>query len=82
MAFIRDCLNPQFASTAVRVALVVGSLLFVINHGAAVASGRMSRDRWLAVLLTYTVPYMVNVHGQASTARRLQGSAAAPMPDD
>ncbi|NJK72638.1 MAG: nitrate/nitrite transporter NrtS [Synechococcaceae cyanobacterium SM2_3_60] len=81
MAFIRDCLNPQFAPTAIRVALVVGSLLFAINHGAAVVGGRMSRDRWLAALLTYMVPYMVNVHGQASAVRRRQHLPLSPTVD-
>ncbi len=63
MTLIRDCLNPRFAPTAVRVALVVGSLLFVINHGAAAVGGRMSRDRWLAALLTYLTHVCGALHG-------------------
>jgi len=39
------------------VALVVGSLLFAINHGSAVLRGEMTRERWLR-LFTYLVPYM------------------------
>ena len=57
-------MNPKLAATAVRVAIVVGSILFTINHGNAVLQGRMTRDRWISGLLTYIVPYMVNVHGQ------------------
>lgn len=68
--FANDCRNPRFAPTAVRVALIVGSILLSINHGSAILKGTMSRDRWLAAMLTYAVPYMVNVHGQASSARR------------
>lgn len=49
---------------ALRVALVVGSLLLLINHGSAIMGHRMSRERWLAAILTYLVPYAVNIHGQ------------------
>ena len=57
-------INPKLASTAIRVAIVVGSILFTINHGHALIKGKMTRDRWLLGLLTYIVPYMVNIHSQ------------------
>lgn len=56
--------NPAMAGMAVRVALVVGTVLFAINHGAALAQDKMTRTRWLSALLTYGVPYAVNIHGQ------------------
>jgi hypothetical protein len=56
--------NPKFAPTGLKVALVVGSILFAINHGQALLTGQISRDRWISALLTYCVPYLVNVHGQ------------------
>lgn len=56
--------NPKFVPMGLKVALVVGSILFAINHGQALFKGQMSRDRWIAALLTYCVPYLVNVHGQ------------------
>jgi len=56
--------DRRFRSTAVRVAGVVGSLLFVINHGVALARGNMTPTRWFSAMLTYLVPYGVNVHGQ------------------
>ncbi len=48
---------------ALKVALVVGSLLFAINHGGAVLRGEMTRERWLMGLFTYLVPYTVSIHG-------------------
>lgn len=57
-------------SMAVRVALVVGSILFTINHGAAVAKGEMTKGRWISAALTYCVPYAVSVHGQYIAQRR------------
>ena len=57
-------INPKLASTALKVAIIVGSILFVINHGNALVKGKMTRDRWVSGLLTYIVPYLVSVHGQ------------------
>jgi hypothetical protein len=56
--------NKKMMPTAVKVALVVGSILFTINHGAALIKGQMTGDRWIAATLTYIVPYLVNIHGQ------------------
>jgi hypothetical protein len=67
-SFIRGYLaaltDPAMAPMALRVALVVGSILFVINHGAALTQGKMTRVRWFSALITYGVPYAVNIHGQ------------------
>lgn len=56
--------TPQLGNKAVKVALVVGTVLLIINHGRAIRTGTMSRDRWISAGLTYMVPYAVNVHGQ------------------
>ncbi|HIK03961.1 MAG TPA: nitrate/nitrite transporter NrtS [Trichormus sp. M33_DOE_039] len=59
------CLSDKnMMPTALKVAVVVGSILFTINHGAALIKGQMTRDRWVAATLTYVVPYLVNIHGQ------------------
>ncbi|MFQ3616826.1 MAG: nitrate/nitrite transporter NrtS [Cyanobacteriota bacterium] len=63
-AYGRSLLDPQLAPTAIKVALTVGSILLIINHGAAIVNQSMSGDRWAAALFTYIVPYMVNIHGQ------------------
>jgi len=57
-------INPDMMGMAIRVALVVGTVLFMINHGAALTQGKMTRVRWFSALLTYCVPYAVNIHGQ------------------
>lgn len=62
--YFASLIEPKFVPTAIKVALVVGSILFTINHGSAVLQGSMSRDRWISGLLTYIVPYFVNIHGQ------------------
>jgi len=76
MKFLRGYLvslvSSKFMPIAFKVAVVIGSLLFVINHGAAFIQGKMMRDRWISAILTYLVPYFVNIHGQyISSSRRL-----------
>lgn len=55
--------DPNLRPTALRVAVVVRSLLFAINHGGAVFRGEMIRERWFVGILTYLVPYTVSIHG-------------------
>ena len=70
--------DPEMAGAAVRVAIVVGSLLFTINHGAALAQGKMTQGRWASALLTYCVPYCVSVHGQYTSQQRHANHSVEP----
>jgi AhpD family alkylhydroperoxidase len=75
------CLGDRdLAPTALRVALTVGTLLLLVNHGRAIATGAMTRDRWVAALLTYCVPYCVNIHGQAASRARSRQRPISPLP--
>lgn len=69
--YLTSLVDPSAARTALRVALVVGSLLFLINHGAALLEGEMTQERWVSACLTYLVPYAVNIHGQYVTRLRM-----------
>lgn len=62
--YLNALVTPHLARRALRVALIIGTLLFVINHGAAVRSGAMTQARWISAGLTYLVPYAVSIHGQ------------------
>lgn len=63
-------LDQELMPTAVKVSVIVGTLLFVINHGSAVIKGEMNRDRWISAGLTYVIPYCVNIHGQYVSRNR------------
>lgn len=67
MQFYTVWTDPCLKPTPIRVASVVGSILFFLNHGSAVLQRKMSRDRWIAGLATYLVPYTVSIHGQYVT---------------
>lgn len=62
--FGRAWIDPALAPKALKVSLVVGSILFVVNHGAAAIGGEMTPERWGSAILTYLVPYTVSIHGQ------------------
>ena len=54
---------------ALRVSLLVGTVLGIINHGDAVLNGTFDLNNALKVLLTYFVPYAVATY---SAVRALQ----------
>ncbi|MDB9303017.1 MULTISPECIES: nitrate/nitrite transporter NrtS [Cyanophyceae] len=62
--YFASLIEPKLVTTAVKVALIVGSILFIINHGSALWQGQMSRERWISAAISYLVPYCVNIHGQ------------------
>ena len=68
--YLRALGNPAMMQMALRVAIVVGSLLFMINHGVTVLQGNMTQGRWFSALLTYCVPYAVSIHGQYVAQRK------------
>jgi len=51
------------------VALIVGSILVVINHGDAIVHGDMSAGRLLRIVLTVSVPYCVSTYSSVSAMR-------------
>ncbi|ABA24396.1 conserved hypothetical protein [Trichormus variabilis ATCC 29413] len=68
--YFASLIEPKFVPTALKVAVVVGSILFIINHGSALLQGNMGRDRWISAGITYLVPYFVNIHGQYISIHR------------
>jgi hypothetical protein len=56
------------------VALIVGTILNLINQGDAVIA--MSSVNWIKIVLTYLVPYAVSTYGAVSY-RMLKPPAAA-----
>jgi len=63
---------PQRSSS---VALVVGTILNIINQGDALVGN--ASFNWLKIILTYLVPYGVYTYGAVSAQLRL-GTFAGP----
>jgi len=67
--FLALALRGQVVKTACKVALLVGTILALINHGAAIRTGELGGERLAQIALTYLVPYCVSTY---SAVRALQ----------
>ena len=55
---------------SLKVALVVGSLLTLLNHGNILFAGDWNNDLYWKIPLTYCVPFCVTTFGALSNTRR------------
>lgn len=70
--FLALALTRGVVLAALRIALVVGSILALINHGGAILELSFTRSSLLQIVLTYMVPYSVSTY---SSVRALQRHA-------
>ncbi|HSF44293.1 MAG TPA: nitrate/nitrite transporter NrtS [Thermoanaerobaculia bacterium] len=75
--WLRIGLQASVRQRALRVALVVGSILLVINHGDAILHGNLTRDRLVRMALTFLVPYLVSTFSSVGAIRELERPRAA-----
>ena len=64
MSLWERCLDRKVMSLALRVALVVGTILNLINHFDLLLGSPFTRMTMIQMCLTYIVPYCVSTHGQ------------------
>lgn len=62
MRYLSLAFSDKVFPTAIRVALLVGTLLAVINHYQAISSWSFSSKNVLQILFTYLVPYCVSTY--------------------
>ncbi|MEQ9547625.1 MAG: nitrate/nitrite transporter NrtS [Marinobacter sp.] len=71
-------LFKRYYTQAVKVALVVGTILLLINqHGALFGYQEI---QWLPAVLTYCVPFCVFMLGKLSSERDCQKSSGLNVP--
>lgn len=75
--FFSLALSRRVLPKAIKVTLIVGTLLAFINHGENILSMSLNRDSVLKILLTYLVPYCVSTWSAVSA---LKGSAPKKAP--
>jgi hypothetical protein len=61
---------PRHLKRTLGAAAVVGTLLFLINHGDEVLSGNATPVVWIKVAVTYLVPFCVANYGILVATRR------------
>lgn len=60
---------PQHLRSTIRITLVIGTVLFAINHLDVVLSGRASLATWVKGAVTYVVPFVVSNLGVLTATR-------------
>lgn len=63
--------------TGWKVAVVVGTVLSVVNQGAVIAEGDAGWATWLRVGVNYLVPFLVSSYGFLSACQFRPGSVRA-----
>ncbi len=63
---------------ALKYALVVGSILIVINHGSAIVRHQVTGERILQMCLTVLVPYTVSTLSSVGAIKEMMRRAPAP----
>ncbi len=61
---------PRQLRKTLAIALIVGTVFFVMNQLSAIASGHATTLIWLKVVLTYATPLLVSSFGIAAATRR------------
>lgn len=79
---IRYTTSRPVVITALKVALLVGTLLALINHGASLIALHLTGTQWLQVGLTYLVPYGVSTYSSVNVllATTENGRVGTPSP--
>jgi hypothetical protein len=63
------CIQRRHVRRTVRIALVVGVVLTVINQGTVIADGHATTATWLRCGLNFVVPFLVSNAGLLSARR-------------
>ena len=63
------CLQPRNLRRTLRIAVVVGVLLTVINQGGVIAAGHATTATWVRCGLNFVVPFLVSNAGLLSGRR-------------
>ncbi|HEV8130888.1 MAG TPA: nitrate/nitrite transporter NrtS [Acidobacteriota bacterium] len=67
--FLRHATAKDCVRRAIKVALLVGTILALINHSDLLFHPNFTAARVLRILLTYFVPYAVATYSSAMEAR-------------
>ncbi len=70
--FIKHAIKKECVYRSAKVALVVGTILAIINHYDVLFTGVFTKTDILQIVITYFVPYSVATFGSACEARRIE----------
>jgi len=68
--YLTIALSSEVLGTALRLALVVGTILALINHGAEILQGTLTKGNIYQMALTYLVPYSVSTYSSVKAIQK------------
>jgi len=80
--FVAYCLERDTLLRSAKTALVVGTLLALINHGQQILSRQFALSWVLPTLVTYLVPFCVATYGQVQAKRQRDHLQTGPSATD
>ena len=73
LSFWHIATETSVMKRAARVAVIVGTVIALINHGDRMLTASMDLSAWFKCLLTFLVPYCVSTYSSVMAVRdRLQ----------
>ena len=69
-SFLKLALRKSVIRRALRIALIVGCILALINHGDRIIFQDMKSVDWFKILLTFCVPYCVSTISSVLAIKR------------
>jgi hypothetical protein len=69
-SFFVYCAERDTILRSIKTALVIGTILAIINHGQQLLSGHFSLNWIIPMLITYLVPFSVATYGQVQGKRQ------------
>ena len=69
-SFLSIARRREVTQTAFKVAVVVGTILCVINHSPDMITNQMTVGNGVQIMLTYLVPYCVSTYSSVKMIRR------------
>lgn len=67
-SWLQVAMRRDIVQRSAKVALVVGTILGLINHGDKLLAGTLDGESVVKILLTYLVPYSVSTWASVQTA--------------
>jgi len=67
--YLSIAFSREIYTTSIKVSLLVGTLLVLINHSTAVFNASLTTENMLQIVLTYLVPYCVSTYSAVKVLR-------------
>jgi len=61
--------SKQIVRTALKLSLIVGTILGFINHGPDIVSNTLSSIQRIQIIITYLVPYSVSTYSSVNSIK-------------